>query len=126
MVRYVATNPPEKNESDMLEALASTITGEVTIASRDTELDGVPIRKGDYLGLVDGTAVAAGEDLEEVAREVARRLLDGDRGWLAVLIGADAPPVDGLLEAIRQAHPGVDVEEYEGGQPHYPLLLVAE
>jgi fatty acid kinase len=126
MVRYVSTNSPEQNEADMLEALASTATGEVTVASRDTELDGVSIRKGAYLGLVDGTAVAADDDIDTVALEVAERLLDGDRGWLAVLVGADAPPVDGLFEAIRRAYPGVEVERYEGGQPHYPLLMAAE
>ena len=46
--------------------------------------------------------------------------------WLAVLVGADAPPVDGLVELIRATHADVDVEAHEGGQPHYPLLLVAE
>jgi DAK2 domain fusion protein YloV len=126
MVRFVPTNSPQENEADMLEALASTVTGEVTIASRDTELDGVAIRKGAYLGLVDGTAVAADQDLDSVGLQVAERLLEGDRGWLAVLVGADAPPVEGLLEAIRRAHPEVDVERHEGDQPHYPLLMVAE
>ena len=126
MVRYVATNSPDQNEADMLETLASTVTGEVTVASRDTELDGVSIRKGAYLGLVDGTAVAADDDIDAVALQVAERLLNGDRGWLAVLVGAEAPAVDELLEAIRRAHPGVDVERYEGDQPHYPLLMVAE
>lgn len=127
MVRYVSSNSPEQNEADMLETLASTVTGEVTVASRDTELDGVAIRKGAYLGLVDGTAVAADDDLDTVVLEVVEQLLGGGRGWLAIIVGADAPPVDGLLEAIRHAHPGVDVDPpYEGGQPHYPLLMVAE
>jgi hypothetical protein len=126
MVRFVSTNSPEENEADMLDALASTVTGEVTVASRDTELDGVSIRMGAYLGLVQGAVVAADEDIQTVALQVAERLLAGNRGWLAVLVGADAPPVDGPLEAIRLAHPEVEVERYEGGQPHYPLLLVAE
>jgi hypothetical protein len=110
----------------MLEGLASAATGEVTVASRDATLDGVAIRKGAYLGLVDGTAVAADDDIDAVAHEVVERLLDGDRGWLAVLIGADAPPVDELLDSIRDAHPGVEVEPYDGDQLHYPLLMVAE
>jgi hypothetical protein len=126
IVRYVGTNSPEQNEADMLDALASTVTGEVTVASRDTVLHGVAIRKGAYLGLVEGTAVAADDDLEAVALEVVDRLLDGDRAWLGVLVGVDAPSTDGLIGAIKRAHPGVEVEPHEGGQPHYPLLLVAE
>jgi uncharacterized protein len=126
IVRYIPTNSPEQNEADMLDALASVVSGEVTVASRDAELDGVAIRKGAYLGIVEGTAITAGDDLEPVVLQVVERLVDGDRGWLGVLVGADAPAVDGLLDAIRRRHPGLEVERHEGGQPHYPLLLVAE
>jgi dihydroxyacetone kinase-like predicted kinase len=126
MVRFVPTLSPEENEAAMLEALAGVATGEVTVASRDAELDGVEIRKGAYLGLVDGTAVAAGDDVDRVALEVVGRVLDGDRGWLAILTGEDAPPLGGVLAALERAHPEVDVEVHEGGQPHYPLLVVAE
>ena len=126
IVRYIPTNSPQENEEDMLEALAAIATGEVTIASRDTELDGVTIAKGAFLGLVDETAVASGTDLAEVALEVVDRVLDGDRGWLGILTGEGAPQMDGLLAAVGSAHPGVDVEVHDGGQPHYPLLVVAE
>jgi uncharacterized protein len=124
--RYVPTNSPEENEEDMLEVLATIATGEVTVASRDAELDGVKIAKGAYLGLVDDTAVVSGDDLADVARDVVSRVLDGERGWLGILTGEGAPPVDDLLAEIGRSFPGVDVEVHEGGQPHYPLLLVAE
>jgi hypothetical protein len=124
--RYIPTNTPEQNEEDMLDALASVRTGEVTVASRDAELDGVKIAKGAYLGLVDDAAVVAGDSLQQVALEVVERVLDGDRGWLGILTGEGAPPVEELLAAVNAAHPDVDVEVHDGGQPHYPLLLVAE
>jgi DAK2 domain fusion protein YloV len=126
MVRYVSTNSPEQNEADMLEALTSTATGEVTVASRDTELDGVSIRKGAYLGLVDGTAVAADDDIETVALEVVKRLLVEGREVLDILTGQHAPPLDQLVSTVREAHPDLTVKVHEGGQPHYPLLMVAE
>jgi hypothetical protein len=53
-------------------------------------------------------------------------VLDGDRGWLGILTGEGAPPVEELLAAVNAAHPDVDVEVHDGGQPHYPLLVVAE
>jgi hypothetical protein len=126
MGRYVPTNSPDENEEDMLDALASVATGEVTVASRDAELDGLKIAKGAYLGLVGDTAVASGEDIADVVRAVVERVLDGDRGWLGILTGEGAPPVEDLLAEVGRAHPGVDVEVHEGGQPHYPLLVVAE
>ncbi|HLG09644.1 MAG TPA: DAK2 domain-containing protein [Gaiellaceae bacterium] len=126
MGRYVSTNTPEQNEEDMLDALASVATGEVTIASRDAELDGIQIRKGDVLGLVDGTAVAAAADMDAVLSEVVSRVLVGGREWLAILTGDGAPPLDGLVAAVERDHPGVVIEVHDGGQPHYPLLVVAE
>jgi dihydroxyacetone kinase-like predicted kinase len=126
MGRFVATNPPDQNEQDMLDVLGSVTTGGVTVASRDAELDGVKIEKGQYLGLVDDKAVAAGGDLRDVALQVVERVLEGDRGWLGILTGDGAPPVEELLSALQDAHPDVELEVHEGGQPHYPLLLVAE
>jgi DAK2 domain fusion protein YloV len=126
MVSFLSTSSPDENERAMNEALAAAATGEVTVASRDATLDGISIREGAYLGLVDGEAVAAADDLESVTLVVVERLLGGGRGWLGVLVGADAPPIDGLLDAVQSAHPDVVLERHEGGQPHYPLLLVAE
>ncbi len=126
MGRYISTNAAAQNEEDMLDALASVRTGEVTVASRDTELDGVKIVKGAYLGLVEDAAVTAGDSLQEVALEVVARVLDGEQGWLGILTGDGAPPVEELLAAVNAAHPDVDVEVHDGGQPHYPLLVVAE
>ena len=126
MARYVATTPPEENEAAMLDTLGSIVTGEVTVASRDAELDGVEIRKGLYLGLVDGAAVIADEDLDLVVRDVVERVLAGEKEWLAILTGEDAPPLDGLVAALQRAHPDVIVDIHEGGQPHYPLLVVSE
>jgi hypothetical protein len=30
------------------------------------------------------------------------------------------------VSALERRHPGLEVEVHEGGQPHYPLLVVAE
>jgi hypothetical protein len=124
--RYIATNTPDENEADMRDALASVATGEVTVASRDAELDGVAITKGAYLGLVDDAAVIAGDDLDAVVREVVERVLVGEREWLGILTGEDAPSIDGLVAALQRDHPGVVIDVHAGGQPHYPLLVVAE
>jgi dihydroxyacetone kinase-like predicted kinase len=126
MVPFLTTSPVDDNERVMLEALDSVATGEVAIASRAAELDGLEIRAGAYLGLVDGTAVAVGDELHPVALAVVEKLLEGERGWLGILTGDDAPPLDGIVAAVHDAHPDLEVEVNEGGQPHYPLLLAAE
>ena len=110
----------------MRELLDTIVTGEVTIASRDVELNGVSVRKGSWLGLAEGEAVAEGTDFEDVAAAVADRLLAEPRGVLTLLTGADKPELDGLVKRIEAGHPDLELDIQSGGQPHYPLLLSAE
>jgi uncharacterized protein len=126
IVRYLPSLSSEENETAMLEALAQVATGEVTLASRDVELDGIEVRKGAWLGLADGSAVASSADFEDVAWAVAEKLLGDGREVLTLLTGADEPDLDGFLRRLEELHPDVELEVQPGGQPHYPLLLSAE
>jgi dihydroxyacetone kinase-like predicted kinase len=126
MVSFDPSRSAEENAADMREALDAVATGEVTTASRDVELDGVAVRKGDWVGLAEGTAVAGGPDFGAVAEAVVERLLSRPRGVLTLLTGAEEPPLNGLLERIAANHPEVELDLQSGGQPHYPLLLSAE
>jgi DAK2 domain fusion protein YloV len=126
MVAFDGSRTAAENAAAMREAIAAVVTGEVTRASRDVELNGIQIRDGHWLGLADGDPVAGGEDFDEVARAVAGRLLDERRGLLTLLVGADAEPLDALLDWLAAEQPDVEVDVQEGGQPHYPLLMSAE
>jgi DAK2 domain fusion protein YloV len=126
IVRYLPSSSADENEQAMRDALESVVTGEVTVASRDVELDGVSVREGAWLGLADGSAVSSGDDFALVADAVVERLLDGGREVLTVLTGDGAPPLEAFLASISERHPEVEVEVHAGGQPHYPLLLSAE
>jgi dihydroxyacetone kinase-like predicted kinase len=126
LVAYDGSRGAAENAADMAAAAAALATGEVTRASRDVQLNGLTIRSGDWLGLVDGEPIAGGDEFSEVALEVIERLLAEPRALLTLLTGAEPPPLDGLVERLAATHPEVEVEVHEGGQPHYPLLLGAE
>ncbi len=114
------------NVAAMSRAAAAVAAGAVTVASREVDRDGVVVRKGDWLGLADGSPVAGGTNFDEVAREVAGRLLRGPREILTLLRGEEAQPLDALVAAIALDYPEIELEVHEGGQPNYPLLLSAE
>jgi uncharacterized protein len=126
MVAFDGSRSAAENAAEMREAIAAVATGEVTIASRDVQMNGLAIRKGEWLGLADGEPVAGGDSFDEVAYAVVERLLGEPRGLLTLLVGEDEAPLDGVLARIREAHPDVEVDVQEGGQPHYHLLLSAE
>jgi dihydroxyacetone kinase-like predicted kinase len=98
----------------------------VTVASRDVEMNGLRVHKGDWLGLAEGKAIAGGDDFDKVASAVVERLLAEPRGVLMLLKGADEPDLDRLLGELSERHPELEVDVQAGGQPHYPLLLSAE
>jgi dihydroxyacetone kinase-like predicted kinase len=114
------------NAAEMREALDAVATGEVAVASRDAEVDGVAVRSGEWIGLADGRPVAAGARFEDVAAAVVERLLADPHEVLTLLTGAQPPELEALLERLRAAHPEVEIDVQAGGQPHYPLLLSAE
>jgi uncharacterized protein len=126
LVAFNGERSAEENAAAMREALAGVATGEVTVASRDASSDGVAVREGEYLGLLDGTAIASGPSFEGVAREVLDRLLAEHRDVVTLLHGEGAPPLNGLLVELAAEHPDLELDVHEGGQPHYPLLLSAE
>jgi uncharacterized protein len=126
MVAFEPSRSAEENAAEMEDAAAGVRAGAVTRASRTTTLGALAIEEGQFLGLVDEEPVTSGPALAPVAREVAERLLGEATDVLTILSGAEAEGVDELAEALRDAHPELEVEVHDGGQPHYPLLFSAE
>jgi uncharacterized protein len=116
----------DENQDAMRAASEGVVTGEVTVASRDTTVEGVAVREGEWLGLVDHVPVASAPDQDVVTDAVLDRLLADGRSYLTVLYAEGAPAEDDLRARITARHPDVEVDVRWGGQPHYPLLLSAE
>jgi dihydroxyacetone kinase-like predicted kinase len=114
------------NAAEMAAVAERVATGAVTRASREVQLNGVGVARGEYLGLVDGELVVGGVELEPVVRAVVERLLAEPRDVLTLLAGDERPDVSSLIAEIEAANPELEVEVHEGGQPHYPLLVSAE
>jgi hypothetical protein len=126
MVAFDSSLTAQENAEAMREAVDAVVTGAVTVASRDVEMNGLRISKGSYLGLEEGEPVVGGESFDEVARGVIDRLLAEPRAMLTLLVGEGAPPLDSLVEDVARRHPELELEVQPGGQPHYPLLVAAE
>jgi uncharacterized protein len=126
LVAFNGERSAQENAEAMREAARQVATGEVAVASREASVDGVVVRKGEYLALLEGDAVAAGPGFDEVTRALLERMLAEPRELLTVLTGEGAPPLKGLVDELAASRPDLEVDLHEGGQPHYPLLLSAE
>jgi dihydroxyacetone kinase-like predicted kinase len=114
----------DANEMRMRSAIGSLAVGEITRASRDATVDGVAVREGAFLGMLDGKALAADDDLWIVLDALLGRFAADGRSLVQVLCGEDAPDAVELEERIEAR--GLEPEVRWGGQPHYPLLLSAD
>jgi DAK2 domain fusion protein YloV len=126
LVAFDPSLDADENAAAVTGALRELTTGAVTVASRDVQLNGVDVRKGEWLGLAEGEPVAGGETFDDVVLAVLARLLAEPRGLLTLLTGDGAPLLDGLLAELAVSHPDLELEVHEGGQPRYALLLAAE
>ncbi len=116
-----------ENLEDMRSAIKRVATGEITRAVRDSLMDGVQIKAGDFIGLVNEKVIVASRDLDSVVDEVARTLLNEGREMLTVLLGGDDPAeATRAAEHLKEIHPTAEIDVYNGGQPFYPMLLSAE
>ncbi len=128
IINYVPDVPVEDNVAAMTDAISTVNTGEVTYAVRDTVIDDVQIRQGDYMGIGDSGILSVGSGIEDVAFEMLSKMMNEDLELISVYYGEDVEEKDAeaLKERISKEYPGCDVELQFGGQPIYYYILSAE
>lgn len=121
-------NEVSENEEALKEAMEMVKTGSVTYAVRDTEMDGIEIKEGNMLGLVEGKIKKVGESHCKVAEEVLEEMIDEDSELITIFYGSDISEeeAESFTEKLEEKYPDLDVQCYEGAQPLYYFLLSVE
>jgi dihydroxyacetone kinase-like predicted kinase len=118
----------EANAAAMEAAAHAIQTGEVTTATRDVELNGVQVRQGRFIGLLNDELSASGDTAEGVIWELLRQMATHNREIVTLYYGNGVrrDEAEALAEAIRERYPSQEVEVIEGRQPHYHYILSTE
>ena len=118
----------ETNCKAMTEAAESIQTAEITTATRTVQLDGLRVREGDYIGLVNGDLVIAGQDMEYVIHETLQRMNIERYEIVTLYYGEDMTrqQAEETAKSIKQKYSQLEIEVVDGGQPHYAYILSAE
>lgn len=118
----------KENHDNMEANCANVKSGEVTIAVRDTKLNGREIKKDDYMGIVDGEITNTNPDLQQAATDMVKSMLDEDSEVVTILYGQDGDETtaEAIRDAVLAADDELDVQIYEGDQPVYPYLISVE
>jgi len=128
LLAYNPTETVAENARRMASKLESVCTVEVTQAVRDASLDGVVVRSGQYLGLVERRPATAGNTPGE-ALDRALDVLAMQAGYLLTLYyGANisSEEASALAQALKERPDGPEVEVVWGGQPHYQYIASVE
>lgn len=127
----LAFNPEmalEEIKELMSEEIQYVTSGQITFAIRDTEINGLKIKKDDYMGIIDGDIKVANNDLETASLETIKKMLTEDSEIITLIYGEKSSEqlIQSLTDQLEEHYPDIEIETHEGGQPVYPLLISVE
>jgi len=128
MVEFDPDKDAVANAAVMTQALARAHCAEITVAVRDSVIGDLSVKKDQVIGLIDGTLVATGEDVDGVLDDVLARLGAHDPEVVTVLTSLNGTSLtdDDIAAALARRLPQAEALIQAGGQPLYPILIGAE
>jgi len=113
---------------EMNDALDEVQSGEITTATRNAVIDGVPVQEGQIIGLLNDKLVVSSSNLKETSLLLLEAANTQDYDLIALYYGENISKqeVDHIADEIRAAYPDLEFEIHEGGQPHYQFIIAIE
>lgn len=112
----------------MSKAMSNVKTGEVTIATRTVEIDGVNVKDGQVIALLDGKLVVSAESVEQGVMELLDKANAAEHELITFFYGEDMPHAEAnrIADVVREKYKSHEIEVQEGGQPHYQFIISIE
>ncbi len=112
----------------MIKSLTSVRSGEITIATRTVEIDGVNVEAGQVIALLDGKLVLSSPAIEEAVMGFLEKAEADKHELITFYYGEDLNRAEALriADVAREKYPSQEIEVQDGGQPHYPFLVSVE
>lgn len=118
----------DANKEAMDEARSHVKTGQVTYAVRDTQIDGITIENGNFMGILDGKIKATHQDRFEAVKLLLQEMVTEDDEILTILQGEDVTDqdVEELVSFLEQTYKDLEIEVHNGNQPIYSYIFSVE
>lgn len=113
---------------DMKSALKTVKTAQVTAAVRDSVAGGLKIKKGHFIGILEGDIVSCDKELAKATEKLLSKMVTDSDAVISFYTGEDAPETvsSEIVQSAAAAYPTCDVEVYDGGQPVYNYIISVE
>ncbi|MFV2051096.1 DAK2 domain-containing protein, partial [Metabacillus sp. YM-086] len=131
MAALLSFNPsvePEEVGRIMSEALGNVKSGQITYAVRDTNIDGLDIAKGDFMGISNGKIVVTDREQLSASKKLLSEMITEDDEILTIIQGEDVSDeeVEQLLTFAEEQFEDVEIEVHKGEQPLYSYIFSVE
>ncbi len=119
---------PKENFEEMKAALSNVKSGEVTFAIRDTEINGVKVKKDDFIGIMEKEIVSDDKDKIKVLKALLAKMIDDESSLITLIVGEDVneKEVDTIKAFIADKYSDLDLDLHIGKQPVYSFLIGVE
>ena len=127
MISYDTSQEVDAVVETMKEAIGSVETAQITIAVRDTTIDGQAIKEGEYLGILESDIVEHHKDLQETFKNLLGKMNE-DAEIITIYYGEEIKEEDAkaYVALAEEVFPDADIEVHSGGQPVYYFMISAE
>lgn len=128
LFQYLPDASLEDNKNTMTEAIEDVQSGAITNAVRNTTIDGIDIKEGEFMGLKEGKIVVSNPTQLEASKVLLSKMVQDDSEIVTILTGEDAESetTEALTEWLEAEYPDVEIDEQVGSQPIYPYLFSVE
>ncbi|MBQ2891416.1 MAG: DAK2 domain-containing protein [Bacilli bacterium] len=118
----------EQIKESIQEVITNVTTGLVTYSIRDASIDGIEIKKDDYIGIINGRMVASTNNKVETVKKMLTGTDLSEKYIIAVITGVDALPneTEEILAFISENYPDIETDVVDGQQEVYSYILSLE
>ena len=119
----------EDNRDAMCESYAAVDTVQITYAARNSNFDGMDIKEGDYLSLLNDKLLKNDRSISSIVESVAEKIKESGKSMVSIYYGEDVS--EGDAEATQALFAellgdSVEINLYFGGQPVYYYVISIE
>ena len=117
----------EENVNAMKDSLSDVYTIHITNAVKDASIDGLEIKEGDYISVVNDKVISKDSNLDKIIEKSLDNDVIDDADILILYYGDSlSDSIDDIVETLENKYSDKDVQSIYGGQVTYPLIISIE
>ena len=124
LLNFAKDNTVKENRENMTDAIKLVKTGEITKSVRSTNIDGIKIKEGQFIGILNHKIIIVADSYLDAAKKLVKKVTSKDTELITIYFGNDASEPDAQeLQNFIESHYDASVEVVNGNQPNYHFII---